>query len=492
MSLIEDPQFKNLLTECFSSTKKSCKVFFPERFTRPFTPDHDRIFELLDDDSKQLVAIAAPRGYGKSTTVDLGYPAKKILFQEKKYIIPVSNTADLAIERAEDLKNEIVNNTTIATLFGPMESNSFSMKGWVTSTGIKVLPRGAGQQVRGRLHQGHRPDLIIVDDLEDSESVQSEEQRAKLKSWFFSDLVNSVDRSRNDWKIVVIGTILHEDSLLMNLLDDPEWASIRLQLCDENYNSLWPEFMPSEDVKKLAENFASRGLLHVFFMEYMNSIHPQDAPFQSRYFDYYDEKDFDFNSSEYITVIIVDPAKTVNMSSAFSAIVGITVNMKKNAIYFRDCINERLHPEQIYEAAINMGRQLGSSIIACEVTGLSEFITYPFKNAISRSGFGFEFKELKAKGGTAAVKKADRIKALVPFYRQGLVYHNRNICGPLEMQLLSYPRSKYWDVMDGFAYIVELLELGTMYMHPLQQKELEDEYDELYYEPALEDDWRII
>src|SRR5574343_732684 len=243
MSLIEDQGLKDLLKKCYKNTKIASKTFFPERFTRQFTVDHDLIFDLLDDDSKQKVAIAAPRGFGKSTTVDLAYPEKKILFQEKKYVITVSNTADLAVERAEDLKIEITSNPVLTGLFGPMESNNFSMKGWVTSTGIKVLPRGAGQQVRGRLHLGSRPDLIIVDDLEDSESVRSEDQRKKLKEWFFSDLVNSVDRAKNDWKIVVIGTILHEDSLLMNLLDDPDWHSARLQLCDENYNSRWPSFM---------------------------------------------------------------------------------------------------------------------------------------------------------------------------------------------------------------------------------------------------------
>ena len=174
--------------------------------------------------------------------------------------------------------------------------------------------------------------------------------------------------------------------------------------------------MSSEDVKKLAEEYASKGLLHVFFMEYMNSIHPGDAPFQTRYFKYFSNEDIDFDLPEFETVIIADPAKTTNMSSAYSAIVGISVNMKKNAIYFRDCINARLHPEQIYEHAIDMGVRLKAPIIACEVTGLSEFITYPFKNAISRSGIGFEFIELKARGGAASVKKADRVKALVPFY----------------------------------------------------------------------------
>jgi hypothetical protein len=33
----------------------------------------------------------------------------------------------------------------------------------------------------------------------------------------------------------------------------------------------------------------------------------------------------------------------------------------------------------------------------------------------------------------------------------------------LEQQLLSYPKSKRWDVMDAFAYVIEILEMGLRY-----------------------------
>ncbi len=89
-------------------------------------------------------------------------------------------------------------------------------------------------------------------------------------------------------------------------------------------------------------------------------------------------------------------------------------------------------------------------------------------------------------------KKEDRIAALVPLYRQGLIWHNKNISGPLEAQLLSFPNSKRFDLMDAFAYIVELLEKGDRYFfpksetqNPVEQKELKkvmaDDYADLSY-----------
>jgi hypothetical protein len=137
-----------------------------------------------------------------------------------------------------------------------------------------------------------------------------------------------------------------------------------------------------------------------------------------------------------------------------------------------------------------MCRRLKARVLGVEVTGLNEFITYPFKTWITKSGMLLEFVELKARGGTKATSKEDRIRALVPFYRQGLIWHNKHVCAPLEAQLISYPRSKYWDVMDAFAYTIELLEIGERYFIPSEEDD--QGYDDLEFgdsEPLM-GDWR--
>lgn len=219
LALAEDRDLQEVLVSCYRATRTSCKVLFPERFTLPFSKLHQEIFSILDDDSIQLAAIAAPRGFGKTSIVNLSYPAKKILFREKKFIVPISCTATQAVMQAENLKRELVQNPIIVELFGNLKSDSWSKECWITSTGVMVLPRGAGQQVRGILHEHYRPDLIVCDDLEDAESVMNEELRKKRKEWFFADVCNAINRAKKDWKIVVIGTILHEDSLLANLVE---------------------------------------------------------------------------------------------------------------------------------------------------------------------------------------------------------------------------------------------------------------------------------
>jgi hypothetical protein len=482
---------KELLAHCYRSTKVCAKVLFPERFHREFSPLHDAIFEVLDDDSIQLAAIEAPRGWGKTSCVNLAFPAKKILFNDSRFIVPISCTATQAIMQGENLKRELMSNPMVKELFGPMKSDTFSKDMWVTANGVAVMPRGSGQQVRGILHGNDRPGLIIVDDLEDSESVRSEEQRAKMKEWFFADVLNSVDRA-GKYRVIFIGTLLHEDSLLANLLEDPNWHHVRIALCDENFKSNWPEFMIDAEVLKLAESFRKQGLIDTFYREYMGLMTAgENKDFTSAMFRGYNEDDEDFlvGRKDLENVVIMDPAKTTGKSSADTAIVGLGFDYKTPRVYVRDIVYGKLHPHNMYDELFGMADRLGARVIGVEVTSLNEFITYPLKTEMIRRGLHFEIVELKARS-----EKEERIRAMRPFYRLGFVYHNNRISAPLEAQLLSFPHSRRLDIMDAEAYFVELLEKGERYFLPSDDREdpaeVEKEYEALENEPAFES-WRI-
>jgi len=482
---IRSEEILNIMAECSVSIKASAEVLFHDRVERDFTDIHDVLFDLMNDDTKQKVCIAAPRGFGKTTIGTIIYPAQKILFQDKKFIMPVSATASSAVEQAENLKAELISNVDIANFFGPMKAKyNWSKEAWTTANGVRVLPRGAGQQVRGKLFGKSRPDLIIVDDLETTEGTDSPEQRAKLKTWFYSDLCNCVDRSSKDWKILVIGTVLHEDSLIVELLEDPSWHSVRLELCDDNFTSNWPDFMTSEECKALYLEYKRKGQADVFFREYRNlPISTEDATFKASYFKDYDETSLDFKPSRMINVVIIDPAKTVQMHSAESAIVGIAVDRDSRRLYIRDVVSDKFRPDELYEAAFKMVADLKARVLAVEVTSLNEFITQPIKNEMMVRGIFPRFVELNARA-----HKADRIAALVPFYRLGYVYHNPNVCAKLESQLMAFPKSKLWDVMDATAYIVEVMEMEGDYFHPSDDNDvMEDEdYSELDDESPIE------
>ena len=489
---ILDREMQQILAQCYLSTEKFAKFFMPERFWRPFSPIHKAIFEIIDDDSIKQAVIAAPRGIGKSTIMDIVLPAKRILFRDSNFVILIGASETNATQQTENLKEELTTNEQIVRFFGPMKSASFSKDEWVTGSGIKVMPRGAGQKVRGLLYGKNRPDLIIVDDLENDENVESEDQRAKLKRWFHSAVANSIDRGK-PYRIIVIGTVLHEASLLSELLEDKEWKSIRLSICDESFHSNYPTLVSDTDLARLVQGHRDRGTLDVFYREYMNlPIASENQKFTQAMFRHYTEDGLRFKNANSAVadrvvlenVILIDPAKSKSSHSDFSAIGCVGIDRKRGDIYLRDLKMERLHPDEILNESIDMATRWGAKVIGLEVTGLNEFVTYPFRNQMFKAGKFFELVELKAKGD-----KRDRISALVPFYKQGLIHHNTSCCAALEAQLLSFPRGKHDDGPDMLAYIVEMFDLGDVYFNPEGEA---DEYKELEEEDRLQPlgDWR--
>lgn len=498
-----DAGLQESLQRCYEDTRICAKTLFPDAFYTNFSTLHDQIFDLIDSGERK-VAIAAPRGLGK-TTIARTVAAKGILFRDVNFISYVSNSATAAEMQTENIKRELKSNREIRKLFGDIEvsdediglDESFSKSSWVAFGNTLVMPRGAGQQVRGLIWKNHRPQLIIVDDLENSEEVMNELNREKLKDWFLADLLKSVNRYLDDWRIIYIDTLKHEDSLLQMLLESGDWAHLRLALCDEHYNSFVPEYISTNQLKAEAADHRDKGKLDVFYMEYMNvPVATEDASFKEGNFRYYNETDEDFNADTLENVVIVDPAKTVKMQSKESAIVGIGLDYQKPAIYFRDCVSRKMYPDELYDEFFAMQARLNAYNTGVEVTGLEEFIKQPIENERIRRGAKFPTPIwLKARGGPADGEKGkiQRIKALVPFYRQGYIFHNTTCCAGLEAQLLMFPRSRLLDIADAFAYIIEMMGLGERYFNPPDDdpKDIEKEYAELEYDNPLED-WRYV
>lgn len=478
---------KDILSACYGSLKTTAELLFTERFFRPFDAIHDDIFDALES-GKQKILVIAPRGIGKTSITNFLLPAYKILFQEFNFMLTVSASTSSAELQAENLKNTLVTHPMIETLFGDIKTDSFARDRWVVDVAgheMCIMPRGAGQQVRGLLYKNSRPDLILIDDLENSESVRSEEQRKKLKEWFFGDLMGVVDRGDPRWRIIYVGTVLHEDALLVNLMEDPSWYVVRLELCDDDFKSNAPNYMSDKVIKELADDYRIQGKIDTFYREYRSLvISTEDAAFQQQFFKYYDEKELNpiFNSNRVETFVVIDPARTAKLNSADSAIVGVSVDLFNRSVYVRDVVSGKFHPEELYNHVKNMILQLNARLYCIEITGLHEFITYPLQNFLKTANVQVELLELTARGGVNEKGKVERVRSLVPFYRQGLIYHNRSACGGLEAQLLSFPRPKRWDIMDAFGYLPQILDFGNRFMYP----EMPDDYDK---KDTIEDEY---
>ncbi len=213
------------------------------------------------------LSVAAPRGYAKSTLLSFVLPLWVVCFQKREFVILISETQRQAEDFLDDVKNELLSNELLAEYFPTVVGKGDSR--WrqddiVLRNQCRIYAIGCGGKARGRKHRGKRPDLIILDDVESRESVESELTRDKLWHQWFNKEVAKAGHTDGSTDFIVIGTILHEDSLLSKLLDrdmSPDWERVkfkavlkfseRLDLWEE-----WREIFMTHDVEEEAAKAA--------------------------------------------------------------------------------------------------------------------------------------------------------------------------------------------------------------------------------------------
>ncbi len=479
--VVRDKKLFKMVMDASKSTPHFCKFYYPDTFDRPFTDQHEEIFDALDDPRKQRVLIMAPRGIGKSTVLK-GFIARNIAHKLRRYIVPIGSSEAKIIEKTEDIKSKLRSSKELAHFWGRLHGGKLipdrtSTKEWITTSGIKVWPRGHGQEVRGALFGDIRPDLVFIDDLEKSKHIKNPEWRHDVWTRLNTDYLMSIDRAAQDYKIIVIGTILHHDSLLVKLEEASKregspWTVIRFDLCEDDGISLWPSFMTTEQIVEEREEYRANGIINQWYMECRNQPAPPDEDFQQKMFQYWDIGDSALTLQDFQTdpdnfpFVLCDPARTTGEISNKTAIVGGVVNFIKNKAYQLEEINDRLDPAETTNEIIAMCLRLRAPVCGVEVTGLGLYATQGLKNEIARRGLGIKVVELHAPGGRNAPTKEDRVRQLLNYYRPGMVLHNSRCCSALEEQLLTFPRPREWDVMDAWSYLIELFERAERWMVP--------------------------
>ena len=107
----------------------------------------------------------------------------------------------------------------------------------VTANDVKVQVAGSGKKLRGLRHGPYRPDLTVLDDIENDEQVRNPEQRDKLNAWL-TKTVLPLGGVGQKYDVIYIGTILHYDSVLNRTLNNPFWRGIKFKAMKR-----WPDRM---------------------------------------------------------------------------------------------------------------------------------------------------------------------------------------------------------------------------------------------------------
>lgn len=435
-------------------------------------------------------AIAAPRGHAKSTNFTFKDSLHAILYEYKHYLILLSDSSEQAENFLSDIKAELEENEIIKEDFGDLEGDTWKAMVIVTSTNVKVEAIGSGKKIRGRRHRSWRPDLIVLDDVENDENVNTPEQRRKLESWFLKAVSKAGDFYTD---IVYIGTILHYDSLLSKVLKNPSydsvlykgvisfadnqdlwdvWESIYVDLSNETRKEdarsfylahqeemdkgtevLWKDKKPYYDlmVMKVFEGEAS------FNSEIQNEpIDPETAMFQEEWFDFYDEDELDFSDPEFVFVGANDPSLGKNLRSDTSSIITIAKNVKTGFMYVFGADIAKRKPDVIIEDIFSTNRMLKDlhhksfHKFGIETVQFQHFFAEIVRQRSVQNGEYLPIEEINS-----VTNKKLRIESLQPYVKNKYLKFSRKH-KTLLMQMYQYPMGRNDDGPDGLEMAVQL------------------------------------
>lgn len=236
-------------------------------------------------EAKDNVGIIMPRGFAKTTMLN-SLVCKKTLFKDEDFILYLSESGPHAERQLMTIRDEVADNDgdpqnpLIFELFGKIKPHRQSSKKWTekyieTETGVMIGAVGAGGQVRGFSKNAKRPGILLFDDLEDEETVESEEQRKKTNKWFWSAALPA--KRKHGGRAFILGTLLHTQALLTKVIASLEFTVVRFGAIDRQGDALWEYMMSLAEIEAKKNNAAAVGELAGFYFEYMSVAHDDEA-----------------------------------------------------------------------------------------------------------------------------------------------------------------------------------------------------------------------
>lgn len=233
--------------------------------------------------------LMLPRGFSKTTIAGLAVPLYIIVYRLLKFMVYCSEASTHATMQVLNIRNQLdcaengaPFNQRLFDVFGRQSPTKKDPELWredffETINGVAIMARSRGAQIRGLNHKSQRPQLILPDDVEDEESVKTEEQRIKTRKWAYGSLMPALPEMDENASITAMGTMLHPESLLATWARDPQWTVIKIGPIDKDGEEVWPENLTKQKLRLKKEAALRAGTLDTFYLEYMGEIVAPDA-----------------------------------------------------------------------------------------------------------------------------------------------------------------------------------------------------------------------
>jgi predicted phage terminase large subunit-like protein len=441
---------------------------------KPVPKFHMEMWEDCCSD-EQYVAFAAPRGHAKSTSITHAYGLAALLLQQADFALIVSDTETQAAEFLGDMKAELLDNDALRQTFKVKKMLKDSGTDFICQMAdgrkFRVLAKGSEQKLRGIKWRNRRPNLILMDDLENDEIVMNPARREKFRKWFMNALLPC---GSDKCLYRYVGTILHLDSMLNRILDDPEWHSRLYEAHNPDFTeTLWPEKFPRSRLEAIRRKYEAQNNLDGYAQEYLNRpIAADNAYFNKDYFfdvDRNEDGSPAYPNLEYYAAADFAISEAEKADYTVIMVAGIDPD---GYVYIVDVRRFRGDAERIIDELIATQKMWKPNIFTFETEKIDKALGPFLEREMRRTGHFLNINKV-----TPTKSKTQRGRSIQAMVKSGSVRFDKKASWypDMEGELLtvsdSGPRGAHDDYFDAFAYIGLTID---EYFEAFSDKELEE------------------
>lgn len=452
-------ELEDALVKYGSDIEAFARDFFPHLLNKSVPEFHKEIYRDLLKPS--YYACAAPRGHAKSTIGLIIKPIHFALFNDLGDITLLSASESFIVnEITRRIKFEFENNENLISIFGNQRTSKWAETYFVLKNGVAFEAGGIGGQLRGG-----RRGLIALDDLETNETVESEEQRAKLRDRVKKELIPKLIPGG---QLIYFGTIISPLCYLNTIISTPDngwdkrfyaayWdLKNKCMLPQAKGNELWAEMLPHEELQRRKQ---AQGT-NAFSSEYLNTpVSDETQPIKEDQIRYW--KEF---PTQYSSVITVDPAYSDDEKADFKTCLHTAIDQQMNR-YSASYVRTHQPIGEFQDAILNLWLQNKNTVTAIGIpnSGVEKaFFDSFLKKCEERKLYPpvVELKNSFTQTGTSISirgKKARVTAALQPLFEQGKYFISPNHI-ELREELLTIGSSRWDDLVDCAAYAEQILQ----------------------------------
>lgn len=327
---------------------------------------------------------------------------------------------------------------------------------------VRIEIFGKGGMVRGRVWGVKRPDIVILNDMQDPSDMDSELIPEKDWDWFLSDILFLGKSSR----IFMIGNNIGARCVIERVIAHAtalNFKTMRVGIADylkddgvtvEVGTPTWPQRHTREEIYSEYMSFKSMGKEDHYMREKMcmnmaplsHPLHPEKLV----EFDWHDD-DVKKEIGGGSVSLVVDPALSKKKTADPSVIIAF-VDGKGGRRYILDVDFRKRDPNELVEDILKMAAKWNPVCVGIETVAYQQALVVMLKNKIDSSYVkpdSFRVVEIKTRQNKA-LKIGGRIQPMLEA-GQLLVPRGASWRGALNDQMAAFPDGEHDDILDAMA-----------------------------------------